>query len=345
MSNQMLMYMMIGIGVLFAIIVIAYILISKKLNSSEKTIAILVRKNIEISPILKLGRENNILIESDKNTNLYTLDSSVDFYKLTNALCNPYNINILYDFILSNYVSIDFSPANLINKDENEKISEIKKCLDVYFKARMNKTWYDLVKSAQKEPILQILRKIYVSCKPWKKYSQDINKQTYYRINHEVIYEDLSRDNKRKYITLEMINESLNICITKGISAKSRDIIEDSNRIRIICTTIHASKGLEYDTVILPYTAGKIGELKKDSVEISYENNKLGYYFNINKNEYYNEYFDINNENVQIKKEETRILYVAMTRAINKFIWFTKGSKKGRDLTWANLLEGELENE
>ena len=35
MSNQMLMYMMIGIGVLFAIIVIAYILISKKLNSSE----------------------------------------------------------------------------------------------------------------------------------------------------------------------------------------------------------------------------------------------------------------------------------------------------------------------
>ena len=35
MSNQMLMYMMIGIGVLFAIIVLAYILISKKLNSSE----------------------------------------------------------------------------------------------------------------------------------------------------------------------------------------------------------------------------------------------------------------------------------------------------------------------
>lgn len=35
--------------------------------------------------------------------------------------------------------------------------------------------------------------------------------------------------------------------------------------------------------------------------------------------------------------EESRILYVALTRAINKFVWFNKIDSSGN--TWGKLLE------
>ena len=39
------------------------------------------------------------------------------------------------------------------------------------------------------------------------------------------------------------------------------------------------------------------------------------------------------------KREETRILYVAMTRAIKKFVYFEK--KDVKDITWQSLIKGE----
>lgn len=73
----------------------------RNLSEAEKTIAILVRKNYEIAEILRRGKEKNILVESDKNTNLYKLQSTIDLCKLTSALCNPYNTIYLYDLIYS----------------------------------------------------------------------------------------------------------------------------------------------------------------------------------------------------------------------------------------------------
>ena len=51
-----------------------------------------------------------------------------------------------------------------------------------------------------------------------------------------------------------------------------------------------------------------------------------------------NESFGYTDEEIEeIQKEESRILYVALTRAINKFVWFNKTDAKGN--TWGKLLE------
>lgn len=311
---------------------------SKNLSESEKTIAILVRKNYEVGEILKRGRDKGVLVESDKNTNLYKLQSTIDLCKLTSALCNPYNVIYLYDFIYSNNINIKFSPLNLVSKSEEEKLEVLIDCLNLFFKEVMNKTWAEVVEDVQKNPTLQVLREIYNATKPWKNYSTSIEKQTYYRINYELIFESLARLNKRNYLTLESINESLIISITTGQEAKSRDVIEENNRVRVICITVHASKGLEYDTVILPYTQNAINEIKKDTIELSCTENEIGYCFNFRVERYANEFFDTKYEISEIKKEESRILYVALTRAINRCIWF--GKKDNGKYNWNRLLEG-----
>ena len=52
-----------------------------------------------------------------------------------------------------------------------------------------------------------------------------------------------------------------------------------------------------------------------------------------------NGYYDEAAEISEKIREETRILYVAMTRAIRSFSWIEAEGK--RDLSWQNLIEGE----
>ena len=278
-------------------------------------------------------------IESDKNTNLYRLQSTIDLCKLTSALCNPYNSLYLYDLIQSNNVNISFNSLNLIGKNDDEKLEMLIDCLNIYYTSVLKMKWTDLVAEVQKNPTLQILRKIYEASKPWKTYSSDLDMETYYRMNYELVFEELARTNRKSYLTLESINESLVLATTREMSAKSRDLIKDDDRVRIICVTVHASKGLEYDTVVLPFTFTKLDSVKKDSIEIVYDGTHVGYCFNFKDVRYYNEFFDTDYEKEEIIKEESRILYVALTRAINKFIWFSK--EENNDYNWARILDGE----
>ena len=312
---------------------------SKKLSMAEQTIAILVRKNFEVANVIKHGKEFGITVESDKNTNLYKLQSTIDLCKLTSALCNPYNTVFLYDLIQSNNINIKFNVANLLKKSDDDKLQILIDCLDCYFSDVMGMKWNELINNVQKNPTLQILRKIYEKTKPWKKYSSEIEKQIYYRINYELVFEELARSNRKSYLTLESINEALVLATTKEMEAKSRDVIMEEDRIRVVCMTVHASKGLEYDTVILPFTKNKLDSIKKDTVEISTNDNHIGYCFTFNENRYANQYFDKDSEIEENVKEESRILYVALTRAINKFLWL--GKDVNESYNWAKLLDGD----
>ena len=72
-------------------------------------------------------------------------------------------------------------------------------------------------------------------------------------------------------------------------------------------------------------------------MDITYVGGKVGYCFSVNGEAITNEYFYTNDEIKEIEMEESRILYVALTRAINKFVWFNKIDSSGN--TWGKLLE------
>ena len=143
--------------------------------------------------------------------------------------------------------------------------------------------------------------------------------------------------NKKSYLTLDSINESLHINIMTGTEAKSREIDIDSEDIRVICLTVHKSKGLEYGTVIMPATDEEIDKPHKNGLEVSYIDGKIGYCLSANGNQYSNSFYETKTEIKEMMMEESRILYVAMTRAIDNFIWFINLDAKGNN--WGRMLK------
>lgn len=311
---------------------------TKELSKSERTIAILTRGNRQIADILKEAKKRDVIIENDNNSDLYRLAPSTDLCRLTSALCNPYNPTYLFDLIHSRNVNVVFDIRSILGKTNEEKTAVFIDCLDKFFTSAMGKTWKELIRDIQNEPVLKTLRLIYEATKPWKAYSpSDEYMQEYYRVNYELVFEELSRMNKKSYLTLDSINESLHINIMTGTEAKSREIDIDTKDIRVICLTVHKSKGLEYGTVIMPATDAKIDEPHKNGLEVSYIDGKIGYCLSANGNQYSNSFYESKTEIKEMMMEETRILYVAMTRAIDNFIWFINLDAKGNN--WGEMLK------
>ena len=312
---------------------------AEHLSQNERTIAILVRKNYQIANVLKKAKDRNIIVESDSSGDLYKLPSSLDLCKLTSALCNPYNITYLYDLIQSNYIFADMRLSSIVGKTDQEKLEVFISVLDDFYKNTMNKSWQELVKAAHEEPVLKVLHLIFEKTMPWKSCSKDSDAQNYYRINYELVFEQLSNANKKNYLTLDSINESLHICIQTGTESKSRELATEFDDVKVVCLTVHKSKGLEYGTVIMPLTTDKLGDRKKDSLDVTYIDGNIGYCLvgSDKTTLIFNEFYPAETELQEAHMEETRILYVAMTRAINSFIWFNDiGSSEDN---WGQLLK------
>lgn len=310
---------------------------SAELSEKERTIAILARKNRQVNEILREAKKRGIAIESDNNSDLYRLAPSTDLCRLIAALCNPYNPTYLYDLIHSRNINVEFDIHTILGKTDEEKVVVLIDCLDQFYQSIIKKSWKELIRDIQNEPVLKTLRLIYEAAKPWKAYSEDKYMQEYYRANYDLVFEELSEMNKRSFLTLDSIKESLYINIMTGTQAKSREITIETDDVRIICLTVHKSKGLEYGTVILPRTDDEIDQLPQKGVEVTYIDGKIGYCISSGTDQFYNEFYPSQAEIRETMMEESRILYVAMTRAINNFIWFENLDAKGYN--WGSFLK------
>lgn len=314
---------------------------TRRLSKEEKTIAILVRENWQIETIIKgckeLGEE--IDIETKVGGDLYQLDSTIDFCKLLMALTNPDDPVCLVNFIESNYVDMSLWYQGLQNEEKKVQTEKLIEALDKYFMARMNKTWNGLVAYVQANPVLVVLKTIFETLQPWNKYSDDIDKQRFYKSNYELLIEKIIKSYGVDYLTLTVITNFIQINILTKQQELARTVAEDQTGIKFLCTTVHKAKGLEYGTVILPFTAQAIDNLKKANTDVNYSNSKLAYSIKVDEHKKdSNSNYDSQEEIGQRICEEARILYVALTRAIRNCIWMKDTDKKS-NMSWSRFLE------
>lgn len=135
----------------------------------------------------------------------------------------------------------------------------------------------------------------------------------------------------------------------------------DFNQDYIKVMTIHKSKGLEFDTVILPYLSDvfvrEVPEEDTDSeysfmevlIDVDANNVNYGWTFYNSTDKFYNSTPESYNklrplEMEQTQREETRNLYVAMTRAKEQLLIYGISEKKKPNLTnpnsWFDLIGG-----
>lgn len=317
--------------------------IENTLTREEKTIAILVRENWQIDSVVKIVKNanlKNIKIETKVGGDLYQLSPAIDLYKLVLALNNPREPLYLYNLIDSNNVDVKMDIQLLCGKSKEEKRKILVEALDKYYINRMGQNWNELINDIHNKSVLMLLKKIYDLCQPWGKYSNEIDKQRFYRANYELVLEKIIKNYSVDYLTLNVICTSLRINIVTRQEELSRTVSNEDVEYKIICTTIHKSKGLEYGTVIMPFTNQKIDSYKKAELDVIYYKDKLGYALKIEKNKETNSNYDRKEEISQRVKEESRVLYVALTRAIRNFVWF-KDLELSSGLSWKDLLEGK----
>ena len=320
--------------------IIKYLSTHHKLTSKDMMIAILVRDNWQIHDILEEAKVRGEFIETQVGGDLYQLTPALDLYKLVLALLNPRDPVCLFNLIDSNYIGIDLDIQGLHGLDREDQVSKLKEVLNQYFIGKLNRNWEQIISDTKIQPILMLLRNIYEGCQPWFCYSDNENEQKFYKANYELVLEKIIKTYSVDYLTLNVIEHSMQINIMTKQEELARNVENETDDIRVICTTVHKAKGLEYGCVIMPYMGMDIASMKKADLDVYVENDKLAYGIRIGDepNKKYNSNYDISQEQTERVNEESRVLYVALTRAIRNVVWM-KDVKSKSKISWQNLME------
>lgn len=320
--------------------IIKYLSTHHKLTSKDMMIAILVRDNWQIHDILEEAKVRGEFIETQVGGDLYQLTPALDLYKLVLALLNPRDPVCLFNLIDSNYIGIDLDIQGLHGLDREVQISKLIEVLNQYFIGKLNRNWEQIISDTKIQPILMLLRNIYEGCQPWFRYSDNENEQKFYKANYELVLEKIIKTYSVDYLSLNVIEHSMHINIMTKQEELARNVENETDDIRVICTTVHKAKGLEYGCVIMPYMGMDIASMKKADLDVYVENDKLAYGIRIGDepNKKYNSNYDISQEQTERVNEESGVLYVALTRAIRNVVWM-KDVKSKSKISWQNLME------
>ena len=315
-------------------------------------IAILVRTNYEIENIKSICDNHEILIDADISGNLYNLECTRDLYTLALALKNNTDPKCLYNIFSTNY-TLDKEDRSVIFNYKGNRL----KLLEYFKSINPIDGWDNYILRLKFEPVMKILREMIFKIKPWNIYavkfeeSERVSRALFYKRNLEQVLENIIKNYNNEYLTLNKLIDSLNISIFANTKADLREntINTSTKGVNIICKTIHKSKGLEYDIVLLPYANNNINDKKiKGKVDVIITGNSIGYSI-LEDSPFEKNYKKIQNSNYQDESdaefkhkfnEEVRIIYVALTRAISKVIYFKSNKlKKSEEKRIQDLIE------
>lgn len=170
-----------------------------------------------------------------------------------------------------------------------------------------------------------------------KRYLANLNKLI------SMLFERSSKEGSSLYDIFEF----LRLSIATNTDELEADVEMATDHRTAVCMTIHKAKGMEFDTVIIPFDTIRIPSFPESEILLSNDGRSVGWRFYKDNNDNEDakdirndQYAGISSTEIRNEElEETRVLYVAMTRAIHTLAVFVR---KPRGLyCWSNLLDKE----
>ncbi|PQD94299.1 hypothetical protein CYL18_14770 [Pradoshia eiseniae] len=335
-----------------------------------RVLAILVRTNAKVSSIYELLNETceqqNISLQIVKDGTLFKSSAAKDMLALLYSWLYPDDKIALFELAQTAFCKpFTLPPIEMTQYYEMENIQ-----------FELPSTWYEASKQFKLAPGLVVLNE-FIQNTPYAEhlFLQTGSKETVrqYTLNIEKILTLMANTVQNNQVDLYSLYNWLRIEVTTNAREDEADLNDaDFGKDYIKVMTVHKSKGLEFDTVILPYVKDRfvyksprnceiIVKAEADNNEIDAKNdkkidsNKLDtssiqyswYYKPSDKFTNIAEHFEEmrQNEIPQLVQEETRNLYVALTRAkeclaIFDMKGFVKNCYEQNPSSWFHLIKG-----
>lgn len=142
-----------------------------------------------------------------------------------------------------------------------------------------------------------------------------------YQLNLDKLMEMIQQRMDGEFATLYDLYVYLTLMIATNREEMEPDIDMEDDYSSVYIMTVHKSKGLEYDTVIMPAMNHGLETDKRTTILAN--DKKVGWYYKRNISGFMSSAWFEELHREAVKKgmaEETRMLYVAMTRAVNKLV-------------------------
>ncbi|MGO5167874.1 UvrD-helicase domain-containing protein [Bacillota bacterium LCP21S3_D9] len=337
---------------------------------NEKTrVVMLTRSNNELRQLSRILRKNRIPAEIRRDGSFYASDAVRDFYIMVSSFLFSDEPKYIFNYLLTPYAG-EIDPINIndmehLHGDYENLISYLDRFLD-------QTNWKKYHKELRLRPVLAVLKEIqdddalidhYIQNSKARRRAQGweenrCNAATFsdalqYQANLEKLMEILERNLSGDKVSIYDVYKFLKLNIATNREETEAEVVTDKEQSQnlyrtILCMTVHKAKGLEFDTVIIPFTNRTFPTWDQTEIIIDPVGRRVGWNYTGDKerknrrlkypamrNSLYVELKEI--DAASSKREETRILYVAMTRAIHNLICIVPDSKN--ENTWASLIE------
>ena len=321
-------------------------------KKQDEEVCILVRRNSDVDYIKELCDENKIPCEVSSTGDFFRCEAVRELYIMIKSLINKNDNKVIYSLLNTSYSNVNLSKKDVLGSidfDDNSMNKHLKSYLD-----EMNWNKY-IQKSLVESPITlieQIIKETNPEIKYYKnklsKYSKEDSKvmATEYKMNLDHALFLIRKNFSGNVATLNSIESYLRINIQTNDVESMKKVNRSYKKNFVKCMTIHKSKGLEFDYVILPETSHEFVPNKRDLEVIInrdiFENVNIAYKIILGNdiktvsNDLYKELkFD---EKQEIIGEETRLFYVALTRAKKELYVHKKSITSSYINSWMTLI-------
>ncbi|TKI46246.1 UvrD-helicase domain-containing protein [Lysinibacillus tabacifolii] len=312
---------------------------------TDKKIALLVRTNYEAKSIKEVCKSIGVETLENLDGTFYQSPAVKHFKMLLEGLLYPNEPKYIVNALQTPYFRVIISPQQLMrhNGDReriNEELASLREMtLDPYLtRLREHSVMTIIQMILYNEKVIENLQKYLQVFNPNEKLGQLEAKSYVANLQHLMTL--IERTFDQQNLSLHSLVSWLTLQVQTNVT--ENEPLLDDNESQVTISTVHRSKGLEFDTVILPAV-----DRNYQSVSASYhieenedknQHRKIGWQIQTEDMTHENIYFEqLNNiELIEQQKEEVRLLYVALTRAKQKLIVFMPETIKPN--TWAELL-------